>query len=344
MVRPKKNRCVGLTLLELLVAMSIVGVLAAVLLPAVQRMRETSRAKTCLNNLRQLGLGVQNFVSANQHLPHGTEIGYGTSWTARVLPFCEQQALYNSIDLSDRGPEFDRYWNDDDRNEEACTKSVPLFLCPSETAPSNVLISSGINDRGIVSYLGVATGTENDLRNLKLDTDFTTAKDVRERRNGVLTVTQANDPTWDRDDPGVITQINMAAISDGTSSTLMIGETIFNVGEIPGGTRGSSYGMDHWIIGSPNIDATGSDLSEHVGTTAVPLNLYHQITSSEWSTMTVRDRSDLARQMSVGYGSYHGSIVHFVYADGHVEAIDDTIDEKLRRQLGTRNDGTSLSR
>ena len=341
--KPDRNRA-ALTLIEVLVAISIIGILLAIGLPAIGRMRETSRAKTCMNNLRQIGLGVQNFVSATKQLPAGTEIGYGTSWTTRLLPFCEQQALYESLDLTDRGPQYDRYWNNGDQNQDACTKALPIFICPSEVAPTNAVISSDINDRAITSYLGVATGTEDDMRNLKLDTNFSTAKEVRERRNGVLTVTQADDPTWDRDNPGVITRVNMASISDGTSSTWMVGETIFDSGEIPGGTNGSSYGMDHWAIGSPDIDETGSDLSEHVGTAVPKLNLYRRTTSDELSAMTVRDRTDLARLMSGGFASWHGSVVHFVYADGHVEAVDEAIDARVRKQLGTRNDGTVSSR
>src|SRR5512134_77721 len=94
--RDGRRRC-GFTLVELLVVIAIIGVLVALLLPAVQAAREASRRTQCTNNLKQLGLAALNYESTYKHLPPGDyKRVYGT-WLVVLLPFVEQQ------------PQFDRY-------------------------------------------------------------------------------------------------------------------------------------------------------------------------------------------------------------------------------------------
>src|SRR5690349_14786645 len=105
-VRMKKSRrhAGGFTLVELLVVIAIIGVLVALLLPAVQAAREAARRSQCSNNLKQIGLGVQNYMSSKKdRLPLGYE-GKTTSFSKRhlftaILPYMEQQSIYNQIDF-----------------------------------------------------------------------------------------------------------------------------------------------------------------------------------------------------------------------------------------------------
>lgn len=83
---------VGFTLVELLVVIAIIGVLVALLLPAVQAARESARRSQCTNNLKQLGLGMQNHHDTHKELPPGGTVLYGT-WMPKILPFIEQQQL-----------------------------------------------------------------------------------------------------------------------------------------------------------------------------------------------------------------------------------------------------------
>jgi prepilin-type processing-associated H-X9-DG protein len=122
----------ALTLVELLVVFTIVGILAALMLPAVQATRSAARRLSCMNNLKQLGLGLHHYESAYHRLPCSShdpewisESGEW-SWGARVLPFIEQNALHDRCD-------FD-LWPAEEPNNQVVQTPLPIFRCPSEIA------------------------------------------------------------------------------------------------------------------------------------------------------------------------------------------------------------------
>ena len=103
----KALRVAGFTLVELLVVIAIIGVLVALLLPAVQAAREAARRTQCGSNLKQIALGVHNYISANRTLPPGAVVtgaccsAYSYSnWAIEILPMMEQQTLFATYDLS----------------------------------------------------------------------------------------------------------------------------------------------------------------------------------------------------------------------------------------------------
>lgn len=130
-MHPAKNR--GFTLVELLVVIAIIGILVALLLPAIQAARESARRSSCMNNLRQIILGVHSYESANEWFPPGTvndtgpirnlPQGYHISWLARILPYLEETAVYRSIDFS-----VGAYHP---RNNAARQQPIDVFQCPS---------------------------------------------------------------------------------------------------------------------------------------------------------------------------------------------------------------------
>jgi prepilin-type N-terminal cleavage/methylation domain-containing protein len=117
------------TLIELLVVIAIIGVLIALLLPAVQAAREAARRAQCTNNLKQIGLAIHNYHDVNNAFPMSSAPS-GISGHARMLPYLEQKNVYDSIN-------FDLAWSPDasgfDPNKTARGTTISTFLCPSDT-------------------------------------------------------------------------------------------------------------------------------------------------------------------------------------------------------------------
>src|SRR5437660_1682166 len=136
----------GFTLIELLVVIAIIAVLIALLLPAVQAAREAARRSQCINNMKQIGLALANYESANGSYPAsygssadmtlGNHWGTWGSWspTALMLPYLEQKPLYDAINFSvvSHGDKA----HADIMNSTAVTTRISSFICPSATLPT----------------------------------------------------------------------------------------------------------------------------------------------------------------------------------------------------------------
>ena len=130
----RKAQCRGFTLVELLVVIAIIGILIALLLPAVQAAREAARRIQCTNNLAQLGLALQNYDGAHETLPPGvvnpdgpirnTPQGYHMSWLVQLLPYVEEQVTFKYVDFA-----VGAYHKN---NEEVLRTEVATFACPSD--------------------------------------------------------------------------------------------------------------------------------------------------------------------------------------------------------------------
>ncbi len=131
--------------LVVLLACSVptIGILAGLLLPAIQQAREAARRMSCCNNIRQIGLGLLNYESAYKRLPPAYTVDeQGNklhSWRTLILPFIEQQALYSQIDLS-------KPWNDP-VNAFAMEASIPGYACPSTPNAKNMTTYKVIVDQ-----------------------------------------------------------------------------------------------------------------------------------------------------------------------------------------------------
>ena len=117
----------GFTLIELLVVIAIIAVLIALLLPAVQQAREAARRSQCKNNLKQIGLAIQNFHDVKGTLPSSRMGPQHASWFVQILPYIDQVALYKQWSLNNT------YYL---QPATARTTSVPMFHCPSQRASS----------------------------------------------------------------------------------------------------------------------------------------------------------------------------------------------------------------
>ncbi len=198
-------RIQGFTLVELLVVIAIIGILIALLLPAVQAAREAARRTQCTNNLKQLALALHNFHDARKSFPPGG----GTdstgqplwSWSALVLPFIEEQSAQNLID-------FDFTYNTTE-NSTAIKTLLPTYQCPS--APANELLTCCVNLPGV------------------MDTAETNYAAVATHRRGPGGSWHPYDYAVDKSGTGVMfdnSKVKMGKITDGTSKTLLVAETV----------------------------------------------------------------------------------------------------------------------
>lgn len=139
----KKRR--GTTLVELLVTIGIIGTLIALLLPAVQSAREAARRAECGSNLRQIGVGLQNYHDAYKTYPPGKFGSMGVAgwgWGRQLLPFLEQGALHDSLPNGGTMPT---------PPSGALARALPVYRCPSDTGPDS---NTSRNCFGLSSYIG----------------------------------------------------------------------------------------------------------------------------------------------------------------------------------------------
>ncbi len=326
----RRNETKGFTLVELLVVIAIIGILVALLLPAVQAAREAARRMQCKNHLKQLGLAWHSHHEAQGHFPTN---GWGYEWTGdpdagfgkkqpggwpyNVLPFMEENATH------DMGAGLDR----DGKEAAALLRfeiPVAAFGCPSRrpVIPLPVLGGDPVHNATSEPIFGVMTdyvangGTD-------MDTDYS--------ESGPNGYSEAEDPNFNwieeveqPENDGLTfprSQIKIAKITDGTNNTLMIGEKLLGTdnyfnGEDWGDDNGAWNGHD-WDI----IRWTWADPDDPQGDNYAPL----------------QDRPGL--HLPERYGSAHPSGIHVVMADGSVNVISYGIDPIVFTFLGNRRDG-----
>jgi prepilin-type N-terminal cleavage/methylation domain-containing protein/prepilin-type processing-associated H-X9-DG protein len=236
-----KSKPGGFTLVELLVVISIVGVLMSILLPAVQAAREAARRAQCKNNLRQIGIALQHYHDVKSTFPSGFVWPNRTFWTGLILPQIEQSTIYDSLD-------FGVAWDvDGTTNESACGMYLSVFRCPSTDAPKH-RTTVGIPDRVPCNYLACTSG--------------------------LIGYESGPPPLVGMDDAdglfAVNSNVRLRDIMDGSSNTIAAGEAIF----IYVGQGFDHYGLDqyidHWYIGTP--EGQSNEISESMGSTAAPVN------------------------------------------------------------------------
>lgn len=165
--QPTNHRS-AFTLVELLVVIAIIGILVGLLLPAVQAAREAARRMSCSNNLKQLGLALHNYESANRVFPPGS-MGYPFVWSAqaKLLPYVEQSNLQNLLNFTvppmvNFGSGFDA--NLVAANDNAAKTKLTLLLCPSDQDSVPGSAYGGISYPACAGSAINLTATENDSR------------------------------------------------------------------------------------------------------------------------------------------------------------------------------------
>lgn len=281
----------GYTLVESLVAITIIGVLIALLLPAVQSARESARRTQCMSQLRQMGIGMHHYHDALKTFPPGICSSSRTFWSGFLLPYIEQQPLYDTID-------FSQPW-DVGANALACAVYLPIYRCPSSTAPRRIT-AQGIANRVPCDYLACTSGTA--TRESGDSTPLAGAADS----DGIFYVDSAT---------------RVAEIIDGTSMTIALGEAMFIYQPMGIDHTGYPQFLDRWYIGT--LEGLDNEVSEGMGSTGVAIN------SHELDVFV--DEKELS------FGSHHPGGIQVIMADGSVRFIATSIDRATWSALGTRN-------
>ena len=309
----------GFTLVELLVVIAIIGVLVALLLPAVQAAREAARRSTCQNQFKQTGLALLNYESAKRTLPPGMTIdrdlcsanrGPAKSqwgWGTYALPYMEQDSIYKQIDFK-AGNSITNAGN-----FRALGNRIPGFICPNEINQTGwVECCSGINngpgpsdDVQLSNMAGVADSKQMYCLNLGQPT-----QEMRSDANGVLYN---------------LVSTRLKDVTDGTSNTLLIGE-------ITGGRSRHPSEGEGWI-GMYWFDEGVQDVSEGVnGPGSIPGGRDDSIDplDGDGGNRHVEYRTE------VGFSSFHPGGAHFTCVDGSVHFMSENISQTLLETLATR--------
>jgi prepilin-type N-terminal cleavage/methylation domain-containing protein len=311
---PHKRR--GFTLVELLVVIAIIGVLVALLLPAVQSAREAARRTQCTNQLRQLAIASHNVHDVTGYFPHGHKVTYNGSVQVyfsnlfiNMLPFIEQQNLYSQYD--------DTLPNIDPKNQFVRESFVQTFSCPAELKPKQLLLPETQAPTGGAGTIRYMTSTYKGMSGVSYNADNVWAGYPSEvlynlsQNPGIRGMYHTD---WDT---GCKPE-RMATITDGTSNTLAFGER---------STRTRTGRGAFW---------------------ANSFNLY-SLSAAETPTATLLNDYELCRTRvsnenfcKYGWGSFHPQVINFAYGDGSLRTIKTSIDMTVFGAQATIGNGETF--
>jgi len=318
------------TLVELLVVIAIIGVLVALLLPAVQSAREASRRSSCSNNLKQVSLAMHNYEDTFKTLPGGVGAWgccWGT-WQVRVLPYLEQGNLSNLYVNSDGHDGSGPRYSGGNNPANVTTKRVKSLTCPSDFP--NAPLSRITNHNYGVNY-GNTSFFQQPLSGIQFGgAPFVAYPDPP--GGGASTDGPIGGPPAPPLPPVWLTKYGvprrLAEITDGTSNTLMMGELIQ-------GQRDALHGFTWWGGGSGFVTFMTPNSRE-------PDALVGGICNADPRNPPCTTAVAPSRPRMAGTRSRHPTGVMVSFCDGHVAFISNTVNFNTWQAVGTAEGGEAI--
>ena len=327
----------GFTLVELLVVIAIIGILIALLLPAVQAAREAARRISCTNNLKQIGVAMHNYHDTYKTLPPGAIVRWGSSMAvsdvyvdayASILPFIEQESLQNLYD-------FNYPW--EKQAVEVVITQIDAYFCPSATGLNPVSEPALAADPGI--ECGTTFGALTYLLN-------------KGAHNGWCNNAQALPGTLKGVfDLGLKTAFR--DVQDGLSNTLMVGEGAHGENwqlcsgqgctTPSNGATGNETAFAAWVLAQPPSSSSYPLVRTSMfGSTLDQMNK-NPVTATMVDESRLSDCNPGGVDAATNFASQHPGGANFLLCDGSVNFLSETIDMTAYRARSTRAGGEVIS-
>lgn len=335
----------GFTLVELLVVITIIGILIALLLPAVQAAREAARRMQCLNNMKQIGLALHNHHSSQQRFPPGgaedqPPFGkavvsanpgmWGSSWMVYILPYLEMNNIYDKWDFSGLPPGGSGAFNTN--NEDLIKRlTVPAFACPSSPLPklcTQIGINSSTKDIAAVNCVGIS-GAANGLIPGYNETRYNNMENAGIVSGGGVLIPNG--------------QITFAQIRDGSSNVIVASEHsdwITDNNGVPQDWRASQpWGWHIGVRGTgipPKFDDSGfaDNRPSNTVTIRYPINQ-----KTGWADNVGGAGVGAYVGANTPLNSAHSGGVNILFGDGSVRFVSESLPLGVLAMLATRDDG-----
>ena len=286
----------GFTLIELLVVIAIVGLLVALLLPAVQAARAAAQRAECLNNLKQIGLALHNYHDAARVFPPGyvsyfdaagDDVGPGWGWATLLLPYMDQSALDIAVNVG-RNVE-------DPANATARVRAIKTYVCPSDVTPQSWLAErhdSVGNSQGVICDLAAA----NYVANYGVSEPGVDGEGLFFRNSAV----------------------RLRDVSDGASHTLAVGERSFHWGP----ATWTGVAKEASIVPAPDSPS--------------PPGFFNSANFVLAHTFEGDGGPGCLGTEANGFASRHSAGANFLFADGHVAFLPTIMNHDVYKALSTR--------